>query len=223
MISQAISQRTGILRPCSIPGCSALTAGGPCQSHRVARQREHDVRRGSSCDRGYDAYHRRLRILCFQRDDWRCVDCGWEPDIVADCRRLRPWRPARRIECSPSFAPDTTAANGTCTPTIRFRLLSGLTCDSISTICRRDAIAAIARRRCGRRRGGTGRAGSNRWGLSNRDHPRPPYENPGNSIRGSKGVAAIQIAGRVETGKLKYLNRVAVYRRTMHPIYGAEI
>jgi|GEM_PF-3284962 len=76
-----------ILRPCSTPGCPELTPGGPCEQHRRIRQREHDERRGSSRDRGYDADHRRLRILCFQRDGWRCVDCGWEPTIVADFRQ----------------------------------------------------------------------------------------------------------------------------------------
>jgi 5-methylcytosine-specific restriction endonuclease McrA len=77
-----------ILRPCSIPGCPELTPGGPCERHRRAQQREQDERRGTSAERGYDANHRRLRILCFQRDAWRCVDCGWEPDIVADFRRF---------------------------------------------------------------------------------------------------------------------------------------
>ena len=76
-----------ILRPCTTPGCPELTPGGPCEQHRRIRQREHDERRGSSRDRGYEADHRRLRILCFQRDGWRCVDCGWEPTIVADFRR----------------------------------------------------------------------------------------------------------------------------------------
>ena len=33
-------------------------------------------------ERGYDADYRRLRPLCFIRDEWRCVDCGWEPEIV---------------------------------------------------------------------------------------------------------------------------------------------
>src|SRR5229473_3064400 len=77
-----------ILRPCSIPGCPELTEGGPCESHRRARQLEHDVRRGTSAGRGYDADHRRLRVRCFERDGWRCVDCGWEPDIVRVFREV---------------------------------------------------------------------------------------------------------------------------------------
>src|SRR6266446_5083719 len=121
MICQALARHTRIRRPCSIPGCSELTSGGPCEQHRRARQREHDERRGSSRDRGYDAGYRRLRVLCFQRDGWRCVDCGWEPDIVADFRRSS-WAIRLWTECSTSFATVTIVANATFTPTIRFRL-----------------------------------------------------------------------------------------------------
>jgi 5-methylcytosine-specific restriction endonuclease McrA len=32
--------------------------------------------------RGYDRDHRILRLLCFQRDNWKCVDCGWQPDMA---------------------------------------------------------------------------------------------------------------------------------------------
>ena len=82
MISQAIPRRPQILRPCTAPGCPTLTSGGPCEQHRRTRQREHDVHRGTSAERGYDASFRRLRVLCFQRDEWCCVDCGWTPKMV---------------------------------------------------------------------------------------------------------------------------------------------
>jgi 5-methylcytosine-specific restriction protein A len=62
-----------ILRPCSIPGCPELTEGGPCESHRRARQREHDVRRGKAAERGYDARWRRLRLV-FLREHPLCAD-----------------------------------------------------------------------------------------------------------------------------------------------------
>jgi uncharacterized protein YjhX (UPF0386 family) len=88
MISRALAQPNRILHPCSMPGCPELTLGGPCQVHRRQQQRGHDMRRGTPTERGYDADHRRLRILCFRRDGWRCVDCGWEPDIIRDFRRF---------------------------------------------------------------------------------------------------------------------------------------
>lgn len=75
-------------RQCSAPGCPVLTSGGRCDDHRRARQHEHDAVRGSSAERGYDADYRRLRILCFRRDDWKCVDCGWEPELIRIWREV---------------------------------------------------------------------------------------------------------------------------------------
>jgi hypothetical protein len=81
MNSQTVAPVARILTPCTIPGCGELTAGGPCAAHREARQREHDRRRGTTAERGYGRDHRRLRLLCYQRDAWRCIDCGWEPNV----------------------------------------------------------------------------------------------------------------------------------------------
>lgn len=61
--------------PCSV--CGQLG----CSAH----QRDYSYR-GTTAARGYGADHRRLKILCHIRDEWRCVDCGWEPEIVRDFR-----------------------------------------------------------------------------------------------------------------------------------------
>jgi 5-methylcytosine-specific restriction protein A len=41
------------LRPCSAPGCRALTAGGRCEAHRAEGRRAADLRRGSARERLY--------------------------------------------------------------------------------------------------------------------------------------------------------------------------
>jgi 5-methylcytosine-specific restriction protein A len=75
-------------RGCSEPGCGAVAecGGSRCAMHLQALQRRYDDRRGSRIERGYDEHHERLRLLCFRRDEWRCRGCGWEPDVVRDCR-----------------------------------------------------------------------------------------------------------------------------------------
>lgn len=75
-------------RSCSTPGCGKpAVAGSRCKACARDRQTVHDDRRGSKIDRGYDADHRRLRVLAFQRDNWTCVDCGWKPQIIIDCEQ----------------------------------------------------------------------------------------------------------------------------------------
>jgi 5-methylcytosine-specific restriction endonuclease McrA len=97
--SSANPQTPGNLRPpmlpkrgCCEPMCGGIAVSGSsrCEAHtrniRTASQRIYDDRRGTGIERGYDEHHERLRLLCFQRDDWRCCGCGWEPDVVRDCR-----------------------------------------------------------------------------------------------------------------------------------------
>jgi len=74
-------------RSCSTPGCGRLAEDGPrCTTCQKEHRQRHDTQRGSPSARGYTEDHRRLRILCFQRDEWKCVDCGFEPDVVRDAR-----------------------------------------------------------------------------------------------------------------------------------------
>ena len=72
------------LRSCLQPGCATLVQSGKCAEHAQMAER----RREKTTARGYDAKHQKLRILCFQRDDWRCVDCGWQAELVSDFHRF---------------------------------------------------------------------------------------------------------------------------------------
>jgi 5-methylcytosine-specific restriction protein A len=65
-------------RPCSYIGCSKLVDSGRCPDHQQQIQKL----RGKTAERGYGKTHRNLRVLCFIRDQWKCVDCGWEPELV---------------------------------------------------------------------------------------------------------------------------------------------
>ena len=76
-------------QPCKFAGMQDSLRWEPyCPDHRRKTRQQRDERRGTSAARGYDTSHRRLRILCFVRDEWRCVDCGWKPNLVADFRQF---------------------------------------------------------------------------------------------------------------------------------------
>jgi len=63
------------LRVCPVPGCPALTPGGPCQAH----QAEQDRTRGTRQQRGYTAEHDRLRkqlAPLVAQGRARCARCG---------------------------------------------------------------------------------------------------------------------------------------------------
>lgn len=75
---------------CSMQGCrNAASAGSPrcdacTKQHATIKAKARDAAIGNSTQRGYGSEHRLLRVMAFERDQWRCLDCGWQPGIVAD-------------------------------------------------------------------------------------------------------------------------------------------
>lgn len=59
---------------------------GRCKAHADAARRDYEATRGTVAERGYGKAHRGRRIECFERDQWRCRKCGWEPRIVEEFR-----------------------------------------------------------------------------------------------------------------------------------------
>jgi 5-methylcytosine-specific restriction enzyme A len=55
-------------KPCTRPGCGALTHERFCQQHQREEYRRQDERRGSASARGYDARWRRLRAMVLARE-----------------------------------------------------------------------------------------------------------------------------------------------------------
>lgn len=69
-------------RPCTYPGCGALTATGRCPRHQGAERREADRRRGSAAERGYDGRWSKARAA-YLRAHPLCVRCEAKGLVVA--------------------------------------------------------------------------------------------------------------------------------------------
>lgn len=74
------------LKQCAEYHCPALVQSGRCPQHQKAKYKRQDANRGTPTERGYGPAHQILRVQCFIRDGWRCVECDWEPELVRVCR-----------------------------------------------------------------------------------------------------------------------------------------
>ena len=92
-------------RGCCEPGCGAVAEpdSSRCPTHQPAVQRSYDDRRGTAAERDYDGDHRRLRVLCFERDGWCCYICGRETPRTAR---------GKRWACAPEMDHIVAMANG---------------------------------------------------------------------------------------------------------------
>lgn len=63
------------------PRCGPTTHDS-CPAAINERRQQTDRSRGTSTERGYDTSWRVLRVRALTRDAFRCVLCGWEPDMV---------------------------------------------------------------------------------------------------------------------------------------------
>jgi len=63
------------LKPCTYPGCGALTSGARCDRHQQAARREADAHRPNAGQRGYNSRWRRYREG-FLSGNPLCAECA---------------------------------------------------------------------------------------------------------------------------------------------------
>ncbi|WAH38608.1 HNH endonuclease [Alicyclobacillus dauci] len=68
------------MKPCSQPGCSALTREQYCENHKQYT-REHDCYRGTSAQRGYDSRWRKARLAYLKKHPL-CAECEREGSLT---------------------------------------------------------------------------------------------------------------------------------------------
>jgi 5-methylcytosine-specific restriction endonuclease McrA len=68
----------------------AISGSSRCAEHTQKQKRLYESERrergGTTKQRGYAGDWPRLRLQAFVRDEWRCRQCGWEPNVVRECR-----------------------------------------------------------------------------------------------------------------------------------------
>ena len=63
-------------RPCLERGCPNLTPRTRCPGHERTNQRQRDLARGTTAQRGYGGHWQALRLRILERDGHRCIWCG---------------------------------------------------------------------------------------------------------------------------------------------------
>ena len=76
-----ISMPQRLKRPCSYPGCPALTNERYCEAHRKQVAKRYDEQRGTRKERGYDEAWLRLRRVVLSREPL-CRECGKQGKVV---------------------------------------------------------------------------------------------------------------------------------------------
>ncbi|WP_301171043.1 HNH endonuclease [Brevibacillus nitrificans] len=69
-------------KPCSYPGCSALTTDRYCEKHKQETSQQYNRDRGSAAQRGYDARWRKAREA-FLRVHPLCIHCLKDGKVMA--------------------------------------------------------------------------------------------------------------------------------------------
>ena len=167
-------------RPCRAPGCAALVVSGFCAQHL-----QPEAPRATTAERGYGAEHKKLRVQCFVRDGFRCVDCGWEPRGARLRRELEMELPAAKIleELRVAFANGKRHLHADHELPIELRPDLRLSLDNLRTRCNE-----CHSRKTAREDGGFGRAYERKFSR----------ENDAKST--SSGVDSGAISGSASTG-----------------------
>jgi 5-methylcytosine-specific restriction protein A len=69
-------------KPCSYPGCPALTTERFCEKHKQSERKRYDNQRGTAAQRGY-GYRWQLARIYFLMQYPLCAECGKNGKVVS--------------------------------------------------------------------------------------------------------------------------------------------